>query len=242
MDSRKYTPVDPFKLEIQLLKAIEEDSNHKREDAAKFRAAGQSKNYEEFRDIVKAAHLKPLEKKDSLRHLKIGLVSWNRTAKRGCWRSDIDKSLSATTNNFESPAEDVLNAPMMQRDFEQHWASLSNFDKRITLLQRVIDIDSFFVGKDLSIDVTESLIKALLESLDPKNALPSREKVNFVLKVMISISSSSRFSLNLQLLSDQGRENIRNLLNMVTELLEEETDLVNSKEVVRDLTNKYNCW
>lgn len=53
------------KLEKQLLVAVEEDAKYKRENDAKFRAVAQRVgSYEEFKDIVAASHLKPLEKKD----------------------------------------------------------------------------------------------------------------------------------------------------------------------------------
>ena len=44
---------------------MEADEKYLRENDAKFRAVNQRVgSYEEFRDIVSAAHLKPLERKD----------------------------------------------------------------------------------------------------------------------------------------------------------------------------------
>ena len=58
--------IDFSKLEKQLLVAVEEDAKYQRENDAKFRAVAQKVgSYEEFKDIVAASHLKPLEKKDS---------------------------------------------------------------------------------------------------------------------------------------------------------------------------------
>ena len=53
------------KLEKELALAVEADEKYLRENDAKFRAVNQRVgSYEEFRDIVSAAHLKPLERKD----------------------------------------------------------------------------------------------------------------------------------------------------------------------------------
>ena len=57
--------IDFQKLEKELASAVEADAKYQRENDAKFRAVEQRvASYEEFRDIVNAAHLKPLERKD----------------------------------------------------------------------------------------------------------------------------------------------------------------------------------
>lgn len=57
--------IDFRKLEKELALAVEADEKYLRENDAKFRAVNQRVgSYEEFRDIVSAAHLQPLERKD----------------------------------------------------------------------------------------------------------------------------------------------------------------------------------
>lgn len=57
--------IDFRKLEKELALAVEADEKYLRENDAKFRAVNQRVgSYEEFRDIVSVAHLKPLERKD----------------------------------------------------------------------------------------------------------------------------------------------------------------------------------
>ena len=57
--------IDFRKLEKELALAVEADAKYNRENDAKFRAVEQRvASYEEFRDIVCAAHLKPLDRKD----------------------------------------------------------------------------------------------------------------------------------------------------------------------------------
>ncbi|KAL4657843.1 Ig-like V-type domain-containing protein FAM187A [Arapaima gigas] len=57
--------IDFSSVERELKAAIESDEKYRRENEAKFRALRQNVgSYEEFRDIVLASHLKPLERKD----------------------------------------------------------------------------------------------------------------------------------------------------------------------------------
>ncbi|XP_060758186.1 coiled-coil domain-containing protein 103-like [Neoarius graeffei] len=57
--------IDFSALEKEMKRAVEADKKYQRENDAKFRAIHQKvATYEEFRDIVKASHLKPLDKKD----------------------------------------------------------------------------------------------------------------------------------------------------------------------------------
>ena len=47
-------------LECELTDTIEQDSRYWRENNAKFRAVAQNATYEQFEEIVKASHLKPI--------------------------------------------------------------------------------------------------------------------------------------------------------------------------------------
>ncbi|XP_007905530.1 coiled-coil domain-containing protein 103 isoform X2 [Callorhinchus milii] len=70
----------PEALERELRAAVALDHKHKRENEAKFRAIEQRVgSYQEFRDIVLASHLKPLNRRDKFGERKNGV--WNVCAK-----------------------------------------------------------------------------------------------------------------------------------------------------------------
>ena len=70
--------IDFRKLEKELALAVEADAMYERENSAKFRAVGQRVgSYEEFRDIVSAAHLKPLERKDIIGESNLNNFAFN---------------------------------------------------------------------------------------------------------------------------------------------------------------------
>ncbi|EFA05848.2 hypothetical protein TcasGA2_TC008639 [Tribolium castaneum] len=56
------------KLYEELKSAIDEDKMYWLKNDAKLRAVNSSKSYDEFRDIVAAAHLQPVTKKDKERN------------------------------------------------------------------------------------------------------------------------------------------------------------------------------
>ncbi|XP_030592235.1 dynein axonemal assembly factor 19 [Archocentrus centrarchus] len=56
--------IDFSALERELQAAVESERRNRRENEAKLRAVGQRVAYDQFRDLVLACHLKPLEKKD----------------------------------------------------------------------------------------------------------------------------------------------------------------------------------
>ena len=67
-------------LESELTNSIEQDSRYWRENSAKFRAVAQNSTYEQFEEIVKASHLKPIEKQDKTQYGKIKSTIWNSIA------------------------------------------------------------------------------------------------------------------------------------------------------------------
>ncbi|KAM9744850.1 dynein axonemal assembly factor 19 [Menidia menidia] len=56
--------IDFSALEKELRAATESDRKYERENRAKLRAASQGVPYDQFRDLVLTAHLKPLDRKD----------------------------------------------------------------------------------------------------------------------------------------------------------------------------------
>ncbi|XP_023573921.1 coiled-coil domain-containing protein 103 isoform X3 [Octodon degus] len=74
--------VDFKALEKELRAALAADEKYERENAAKFRAVAQKvPSYEDFRNIVLASHLKPLERKDKMGGKRT--VPWNCHATQG---------------------------------------------------------------------------------------------------------------------------------------------------------------
>ena len=78
MVSTQKDDIDFDEIERLGLQAIDKDARYWTENDAKFRAVNQKvASYEEFRDIVKASHLKPLGKKDKVEAIPHKASVWN---------------------------------------------------------------------------------------------------------------------------------------------------------------------
>ncbi|XP_029945210.1 dynein axonemal assembly factor 19 [Salarias fasciatus] len=56
--------IDFKALEAELQMAVESDRKYQLENQTKLRAVSQGVSYSQFRDLVQASHLKPLDRKD----------------------------------------------------------------------------------------------------------------------------------------------------------------------------------
>ncbi|XP_048685758.1 Ig-like V-type domain-containing protein FAM187A isoform X2 [Caretta caretta] len=102
--------IDFCALERELQAAVAADEKYQRENDAKFRAVHQKvASYEEFRDIVLASHLKPLEKKDKMGKKKNLL--WNSYATQANGKQDREMELAQGWDGL----------PETSADFYRYW-------------------------------------------------------------------------------------------------------------------------
>ncbi|KAI5935778.1 Coiled-coil domain-containing protein 103 [Manis javanica] len=188
--------IDFKALEKELQAALSADEKYKRENAAKLRAVEQRvASYEEFRSIVLASHLKPLEHKD-----KIGgkrTVSWN------CHTTQGRTSQDETTEIFQ---EKVLLQPETSAEFYRDWRRyLRSGPERY---QALLQLGGPRLGHLFQTDVGFGLLGELLVAL-ANHVKPADQLV--VLEILHSLASTGRFTLNLSLLSHAEKESCRDL-------------------------------
>uniref|UniRef100_A0A8C2W1V4 Coiled-coil domain containing 103 n=1 Tax=Chinchilla lanigera TaxID=34839 RepID=A0A8C2W1V4_CHILA len=95
--------VDFKALEKELQAALAADEKYKRENAAKFRAVAQRvPSYEDFRGIVLASHLKPLERKDKMSGKRT--APWNcHATRRKTFQEDVAVEVSESSQSSPAP-------------------------------------------------------------------------------------------------------------------------------------------
>nr|XP_008518863.1 PREDICTED: coiled-coil domain-containing protein 103 [Equus przewalskii] len=176
--------IDFKALEKDLQAALTADEKYKRENAAKLRAVEQRvASYEEFRGIVLASHLKPLERKD-----KIGgkrTVPWN------CHTTQGRTSQDETT---EISREKILFPPETSAEFYRDWRRYlrSGPERYQALLQLGGPKLGCLFQTDVGFGLLGELLVALADHVRP-------------------LASTGRFTLNLSLLSRAERESCRGL-------------------------------
>ncbi|XP_023573919.1 coiled-coil domain-containing protein 103 isoform X2 [Octodon degus] len=184
--------VDFKALEKELRAALAADEKYERENAAKFRAVAQKvPSYEDFRNIVLASHLKPLERKDKMGGKRT--VPWNCHATQG-------KTLQEHVAT-EMPQEEAPFQPGTSAEFYRDWRRrLRSGPERY---QALLQLGGPRLGCLFQTDVGFGLLGELLETL-ANHVRPADRAA--VLGVLHSLAGTGRFRLNLSLLSLSERE------------------------------------
>ncbi|XP_059234383.1 coiled-coil domain-containing protein 103 [Mustela nigripes] len=189
--------IDFKALEKELQAALTADEKYKRENAAKLRAVEQRvASYEEFRGIVLASHLKPLERKD-----KIGgkrTVAWNCQA--------TQRETESQDEATEISQEKTLFQPETSAEFYRDWRRhlQSGPERYEALLQLGGPKLGHLFQTDVGFGLLGELLVALADQVRPADRL-------MVLGILHSLAGTGRFALNLSLLSPAERESCRGL-------------------------------
>ncbi|XP_041718940.1 coiled-coil domain-containing protein 103 [Coregonus clupeaformis] len=182
-------------LERELQSAVEADKKYQRENDAKFRALHQKVGtYEEFRDIVLASHLKPLDRKD-----KAGAPRkqpWNALAStvKGQNQTSCDEiGLKPQLSEFQ---------PKTASEFSRDWRRFSseNPEDKYSLL---LSLGGEGLRDIFRAEVGFGLLGEFLVFLS-RGLQPGDEAT--VIGVLEGLSKTPRFGLNMSFLSRAERE------------------------------------
>ncbi|XP_060111249.1 coiled-coil domain-containing protein 103, partial [Heteronotia binoei] len=207
--------IDFQALEKELQEAVTADEKYQRENDAKFRAVRQKvASYEEFRDIVLASHLKPLEKKDNIGNKT--KVLWNCCASKASYTQE---------SRVELPQE-LQQLPETSSEFYRDWRRCmkSSQEQYRFLLQ----LGPQKLGQIFQADVAFGLLGEFLTVLSENISVEDRD---CVLEILESLSGTKRFGLNAELLSRQEKESCRNLFEKLQRM---EADLTCLSEFVHE--------
>nr|XP_008165803.1 coiled-coil domain-containing protein 103 isoform X2 [Chrysemys picta bellii] len=186
--------IDFCALERELQAAVAADEKYQRENDAKFRAIHQKvASYEEFRDIVLASHLKPLEKKDKMGKKKI---LWNSYATHANGKQDREMELAQGWDGL----------PETSADFYRYWRRCLKSGQE--KYQFLFQLGGKGLGRIFQADVGFGLLGEFLVVL-AKHAC--REDREAVLQILQSLSGTKRFGLNVALLSQVEKDSCRDL-------------------------------
>ncbi|CAH1778135.1 unnamed protein product [Owenia fusiformis] len=196
------------KLESEIHKAVEQDARYSRENDAKFRAVGQRcETYEEFRDIVLAAHLKPLEKGDKITPGDRFTQPWNIHA---------DRNTDALGSSGTLEQKKWTKIPENAHKFTQDWRRYctSKQDKYSFLMW----IGPEKLGHIFNMEV--SLLGDFFEALLEYNMTDLHQVVD----TLVVFSQAKRFGLSVTFLGSGEKENCKKIFEKLQTDLESEGD------------------
>ncbi|XP_048221404.1 coiled-coil domain-containing protein 103 isoform X1 [Perognathus longimembris pacificus] len=183
--------IDFKALEKELQAALAADEKYKRENAAKLRAVEQRvPSYEEFRGIVLASHLKPLERKDKMGGKRT--VPWNCHTTQGRTFQDMATEISQEKTPFQPKT-----SAEFYRDWRRHMRS------GLERYQALLQLGGPRLGHLFQTDVGFGLLGELLVAL--ANHVRPSDRVT-VLGILHSLANTGRFTLNMSLLSQAEKE------------------------------------
>ncbi|KAM4645060.1 dynein axonemal assembly factor 19 [Amazona ochrocephala] len=187
--------VDPRALERELQAAVAEDERRERENEAKLRAVRQRvPSYEEFRNMVLASHLKPLEKKDKMGQRRN--VLWNPCAAH---------AKGPQAGDVEIPQE-LDGLPGTSAEFYRDWRRC--LKSRKLKYQVLLELGGEALGRIFQADLGYGLLGEFLVVLAENVCHEDRDAI---LQILQSLSGTKRFGLNLDLLSEPEKESSRDL-------------------------------
>ncbi|XP_075071474.1 dynein axonemal assembly factor 19 [Mixophyes fleayi] len=206
--------LDFRELERELANAVAADQKYQRENDAKFRAIHQKvASYEEFRDIVLASNLKPLERKD-----KIGgdrKQPWNPTA---------------TTNSLSrEPActmlQDALSEPKNAFEFTRNWRRIEGKKRYDFLLQ----IGAKKLSCIFHTEVCSGLVGEFLLVLEENLQSIHLEEV---MEILQCLAETQRFDLNLLFLSKLENERCKELFVKLQIVVNDKNEIYEGRNTV----------
>ncbi|XP_067825372.1 coiled-coil domain-containing protein 103 isoform X2 [Heptranchias perlo] len=189
----EHETIDFKALERELQTALALDEKYKRENDAKFRAIHQQVgSYEEFRDIVLASHLKPLDWRN-----KLGARNqpWNI-----CARS------TSTKDSVQDPNSQPKTAAEFSRDWRRYY---STEPEKYTFL---LHLGAEVLGKIFSAEIGFGLLGEFLVILCDHFQLIDGQAIY---RILLHLSLTKRFDLNVDFLSSREREKGLKLFQML---------------------------
>lgn len=206
-------------------KAVEDHERYWRENDAKFRAVYQKvESYEEFRDIVKASHLKPLDKSDKIKEKF--QQPWNTLALK------TEKDQPSTTEILKKTRKE-MKIPETNNEFLVEWRRLK--DKSQEQCRLLSAINTTKLSEFFKVEVGHGLLGQIITILHLHKTDFKTEDILAILEVL---SESQRFTLTLSFFSSTEKEICQKLFG---ELKEDLTDSNNSNllETLQKLEKKY---
>ncbi|XP_043261974.1 coiled-coil domain-containing protein 103 [Colletes gigas] len=195
--SKLRSPIDYKNLELELVEALKADELYRLQNDAKIRAVEQNvPTYEDFRQMVNAAHLKPLQRTDV------------RSKVKGFWNPLVNKNNSNTKRTLvefkderfdENKSSNVL--PNTYEEFIRVWKTINGYEAKFNYLRNLREI---LRGKIFRTEIPSVLFIELINvCLDRTVALA--DDIEPVVDILTVFSECNRFCLTVCFMGENER-------------------------------------
>jgi len=190
------------KLEQQIDSAVSADKMYWVRNEAKIRAVtNKVATYEEFEDIVKASHLKPLEKGDRISDIKVFKQPWNINSGSGA--SSQTSSERSTEISYQSVA--TVN------QFDRIWKrQCKNSLERFNFLT---ELDCSKIHHIFQAEIALGLLGEFISAIHENY---KSEKSETIANILYTLTKCGRFELSLQFLSEKEKNSLSEIMDLLS--------------------------
>lgn len=193
--SKQVKPIDLRKLATNFASEKQKEERYWQRNDAKFRAVHQRcTNYDEFRQIVEAAHLRPLDRNETLT-LERRPISWNAPAAK-----DSPEIHLPTPSNAPSS----YSLPKNSTEFLQQWRRLER-EMKFDYLHRVENLEQIFL-----LDTPTDFLGELPLLYQTNSSSIDAE---LIVNILVYLIQSKRFQLMKSFLSESDRQQLEQLFS-----------------------------
>ncbi|XP_012341177.2 coiled-coil domain-containing protein 103 [Apis florea] len=208
--SKLRLPIDYKNMQLELLEALKEDELYKLQNDAKIRAVEQNvPTYEDFRQMVNAAHLKPLKHSDI--KYEVNKI-WNPTC-------NYNNSNMMPFNPEEDQSKDCLKSkenkntfkneiPITYDQFIQFWKSIKEYKEKfnyLKILRHNLREKIFYTEIPPALFV--ELIDICLQNVSNVN------NIEFIVDILCILSKCNRFYLTMNFMKQNEKEMCKQLFH-----------------------------
>ncbi|KAG3120712.1 hypothetical protein PI124_g1407 [Phytophthora idaei] len=214
LTSIEHGAFDTAALQQELAQALEDDRLYKLTDSMKKRAIHTAANYDDFKNLVACADLKPISQKE-LRDFSRAERQTNISFKKKTTRKKYGND-----RRFQPAAPALDMPPTTAVDFCRNWKRYLKTDDakfrylQLTTPERLADMFKPDIDSDLMADIVEVLVASWCQKsvdISPEEPTPA----TFGLAIMEALSQTTRLSLILDFFEDHQTEKVRELFNLV---------------------------
>ncbi|KAL5257268.1 hypothetical protein ACHWQZ_G012255 [Mnemiopsis leidyi] len=190
------------KLEQQIDSAVEADKMYWIRNEAKIRAVNNKvASYEEFEDIVKASHLKPLEKGDRISDIKVFKQPWNINSGS---ESGSQTTSSKSTEIANNSVDNVI-------QFNRVWKrQCKNSLEQFNFLT---ELDCSKIHHIFQAEIAMGLLGEFVSVLHDHYQV---EKSETVANILYTFTKCGRFDLSLMFLSQEEKKCLSKVMNSLS--------------------------
>ncbi|CAF1212205.1 unnamed protein product [Adineta steineri] len=183
--SKQMKPIDLRKLAKNFSEEKSKEDLHWQRNDAKFRAVHQRcSTYDEFRNIVAAAHLRPLDRNETLT-LERQSLAWNQPAGQNSSPSSSPQIILPSESSL-LPQINTFSTPKNVIEFIQQWRRIPN-DMKLDYLHQLKNLEHIF-QTDIPTDLLHDL-----SLLYQENSLSNDAEL--IVNILTNLIRSKRFEI-----------------------------------------------